>query len=357
MVGALQYCDEEPMKRMLLDDFWRGEDSTGMAAIRSNGDVRIAKMASHPLHLFEMPKFKEALNANQSCAFLGHNRKATRGGVNDFNAHPYHIGHIVGAHNGTLFGTSHNDLEKAVGEKFPVDSMALIAAIATIGIEETIKLCEGAWAITWVDLKEGTINFLRNKERSLWNAVTKDNRFLYYASEWQTIHSGIRHLANREIKTDKQGCRFFAFAEDYHFKYSISDFMSGKAQKPVCKKLEGKEPAPFSQASPNFGVHTPSKSPWKKTNSSTTISRGRTDPLPFVTVEGSKVNPYAGHITREEFEGMAANGCTFCEAKIEYGDKGITIYKKDEIILCPDHSSFSNSEKTRIYVEELPQVA
>lgn len=356
IAGALEYKDEEPMKRLLLDDYWRGEDSTGLAAIRSSGEVEIAKMASHPLHLFEMPKFKHALNGHASCVFLGHNRKATRGAVNDFNAHPYRFGHIVGGHNGTLFGSTQDRLEKELDEKFPVDSMALIAAISELGIEETVKLLEGAWAITWVDLKEGSLNFIRNKDRPLWYGTTKDNKFIYWASEWPTIHAGMRG-EYRDLKKDKNGARYFQFAEDYHFKYDISDFLAGKSQKPVCKKMEGKKYVPLVNASSNYGRHTRSSDPWKRTNS-TTHSLGPTNDRAapsFVTVCGTRENPYAGHISRDEFESVSHSGCAFCEAPIEFGDMGITIWKKDDIILCPEHSSFADKTKARIYVEDIPK--
>jgi glucosamine 6-phosphate synthetase-like amidotransferase/phosphosugar isomerase protein len=309
-------------------------------------------MASHPLHLFEMPKFKSALNANNSCAFLGHNRKATRGLVNDYNAHPFQIDHIVGCHNGTLYGSSQDRLEKELGEKFPVDSMALIAGIAAFGVEKTITDLEGAWALTWVDLKEGSLNFLRNKDRPLWYAVAEDNKFIFWASEWPTIHAGMRG-EYRELKKDKQNCRYFQFSEDYHFKYDISKLLSGKLQKAAAKKVEGKKYVPFVNNCSNYGVHNQSSNPWnrRKTNSTT---KSDFDGPAFSTVEGTKDNPYAGYVTESEFEKISMVGCAFCEAPIRFGDKGITIYKDDEILLCPDHSSFADRTKTRIYLSEVP---
>jgi predicted glutamine amidotransferase len=359
VAGSLVAPEEDTMKRMLLDDYWRGDDATGLAAIRSNGDVQIAKLATHPLTLFDTPKFREALNGFNSCAFLGHNRKRTKGENNDFNAHPFRFGHIVGCHNGTLFSTGQDKLEEALGEKFPVDSMSIFASIAAVGIAETVPLLDGAWALTWVDLKEGSINFLRNKDRPLWYCQTQDDKFIYWASEWPTIHAGMRgEPDNRKLKKDKNGCRYFQFAEDYHFKYDLEAFLKGKSQKPTIAKREGKKWVPLDTKSSNFGNHT-RYSPFRKTTS-TTHSPSNEDhrhPPAFVTVEGSKDDPYAGQLTEEEFTSMAVCGCAFCERKIEFGTMGITVWKKDGVLLCPEHSSFADKGKARIYVEEIPQPA
>src|SRR3546814_15519590 len=88
------------MRRLLVFDYFSGPDSTGFAALRKDGTHRLAKIASNPLNLFDMKRFSEANNGYQSLAFVGHNRFATKGKVNDLNAHPFHYGNIVGAHNG-----------------------------------------------------------------------------------------------------------------------------------------------------------------------------------------------------------------------------------------------------------------
>src|SRR3546814_3133548 len=112
-------------------------------------------------------RFSEANNVYQSLAFVGHNRFATKGKVNDLNAHPFHYGNIVGAHNGTLEKSSWDALDKKLGEDTDVDSQAIIKSIATFGIEETVPLLQGAWALVWFDMEAQTLNFLRKDERPL----------------------------------------------------------------------------------------------------------------------------------------------------------------------------------------------
>ena len=358
IAGALEYKDEEAMQRMMLMNWFRGKHSTGLAAVHPDGAVKIAKAATDPMALFEFPRFRDALNGNQSCVFLGHARAATKGVINNFNAHPWQFDHIVGAHNGTLQGTSQDDLEKELGGKYPVDSMAIIASIAAIGIEETVKLMRGSWALTWVDLNEGSINFLRNKERPLYFGTTKDKKLLYWASEWGTIAAGL-HENYRDMATDKEGARFFSFTPDYHYKFDLSALLKGTGNKAKTKKLEGKEPfLALSNHSSHIGVHRTSD-PFRRENLTTTsLSSSRTEEVKrnlLTTVEGSEELPYAGVVTRDEFETWAFEGCSFCQAPIKWGDTGITIYVRDEIILCRDHSCTPSKTKTRIFVPNVSE--
>jgi glucosamine 6-phosphate synthetase-like amidotransferase/phosphosugar isomerase protein len=350
------------MQRMMLMNWFRGKHSTGLAAVRPSGEVKIAKAATDPMALFEFPKFREALNGNQSCVFLGHARAATKGAINNYNAHPFKFDHIVGAHNGTLMGGSQDDLEKEIGEKFPVDSMSIIASIAAIGIAETVKLLRGSWAISWVDLNEGTVNFLRNKERPLYFGTTKDKKLVFWASEWPAIVTGL-HDGYREMARDKDGDRFFEFSADYHYKFDISSLMKGEFKKPVTKKMEGKEPfLALSNHSSHIGVHSRVSDPFRRTTNSTTTSLSssreaiaeKTRQL-MTIVEGTEEQPYAGVIHRDEFETWAFEGCQFCQTPVRWGDTGITIYVRDGIVLCREHSCVQNKSQTRIFVPNVTE--
>jgi len=330
MAGGLDYKDEDAMQRMMMMNWFRGKHSTGLAAIRPSGDVKIAKACTDPVSLFDFPAFKEAMNARASCVFLGHARAATKGAINTFNAHPWKFDHIVGAHNGTLQGGSQDDIEKELGDKYPVDSMAIIASIAAIGIAETVKLMRGSWALTWVDLNEGSINFLRNKERPLYFGTTKDKKLLYWASEWGTISAGL-YENYREIAEDKDGHRFFSFTPDYHYKFDLSSLMKGESKKAVTKKMEGKEPfLALSNHSSHYGVHSRASDPFRRETLTTTSPSSEEVKRQLMTVvEATEENPYAGVITRDEFETWAYDGCSFCQAPVRWGDTGITIYVRD----------------------------
>jgi hypothetical protein len=381
IAGDLAYKDEATMKRLLVLDVFRGVDSTGLAAVRTGGEVKIGKLASHPFDLFDVPKFKDALNGNASRAFIGHNRAATKGVVNTYNAHPFQFDHITGVHNGTLHHTSHKALEDALGEKFNVDSQAIFAAISKLGVKEAFKLIEGAWSIVYHNAMDGSINFLRNKERPMWYAYTKDFKRLIWASEWPMIEAAMRMGQGYEVfKEDKTGYQFFSTQEDLHYSWELQKLKDGSTArpKPVVFELKGKEPAPVSY------VSTGGHDPFQRTTTTnmngggqntsrnaqgnitqlpmlgtTTNSPGTTpsknDNSPpserIVHLLGDATRPFAGLITPESFASMSKHGCGFCKKQVSIHDQGITIYERDDLVLCTECTPSSATRNTRIYTK------
>ena len=384
IAGDLAFKDELTMKRLLMLDYFRGVDATGLAAIRTNNDVKLSKDACGPIDLFDHGKFKEALNGMQSKAFIGHNRSATRGKVNKINSHPFESGHIVGAHNGTLDYLSLSQLEKALGEKYEVDSMALFDAIASLGIEEAIALCiegrdsgTGAWSLVWYDTTEGTLNFLRNKHRPMYYAWTKDFKKILWASEWQMIDAAV-NLApegSYELYIDKEGYRYFPTGENQHLKIVVNEITAGSTKVPKfkMKTIKGKEPAPVAASghSPfvprDFGS-TASGSPETPSTSLTTkstTSGGRqhtatsqttvTDKINIIELFGNEENPLAGYMDELGFYEVSKYGCAWCEKPVDFTDAGISVIETQGIVLCETcsgnkSSSESSPTPTRIYV-------
>lgn len=357
VAGDLSFKDEGLMKRLLMLDYFRGPDSTGLAAIRGDGNVHIAKLSSHPIDLFDTAKFKSVLNANTSRVFMGHNRAATRGGVTSFNAHPYQFGHIVGAHNGTLEHTAVKALEKELGETYPVDSMALIAAIERFGVKDAISLASGAWALTWYDLKKKTLNFLRNKERPFWYAYNEEFDRILWASEYSFIEAAMRiggqHKLFREADT---GHGFWQTDEDVHYEYDMDELRkTNKTErpKPVVRVVKGREttayrgqqPAPFNRAPAGTqsnvvvsfgktkqGLSTSSGT----TRTSTTKARGSEPKI--INLIGDFEQPFGGLISESQFVDMAKYGCGFCKNEVKWGDMGVTVFVRDDLVLCSDCS-------------------
>lgn len=364
IAGKMEFKDEMTMKRLFLYDYFRGPDSTGLASLRKDGSVRIAKVASNPINLFDMQRFKDALSGYNSTVLLGHNRAATKGAVNDLNAHPYQYDHIVGAHNGTLDKSSWDALNNVLGYKTDVDSQAIFACIAKIGIEETVKLLRGAWALVWIDTSDNSLNFLRNKERSFWYAY--DDKFdrVFWASEYPFIQAAVKLSAQSyTLAADKEGHTFFSTLENWWYKYDIKAFGSlTERPKPRVKELKGKEAAAYT-ASPFHdyrGSHTavtgttgtvthPGSRPTQTTSSSTTTSKTGT-PLEY-TVRNyvvDKTNPFAGYLSEERFTAMAKSGCSWCSKTVDYDEVGLVIDDRLDTVLCSGCSGSHNH--TRIYV-------
>ena len=359
IAGKLEHKDEATMKRLLIFDFFRGPDSTGMAALRNNGDTHIAKIASHPIDFFDTKKFSDALSGANSTVFLGHNRLATKGKVNGLNAHPYQYGKIIGAHNGTLEGTAWSDLEKVIGFQTEVDSQAIFAAIDKVGIEETVKLMQGAWALVWIDTEEGTLNFLRNKMRPFWLAYDAKFERIFWASEYPMIEAATKmSTLPYDMYTTKDGYRFFSTEENQWYKIDLEDLRKGSSKKPnfIHKKLEGKEAPPAvtvvgSSPFPRTGNVTSFGKDTTKTSTGTetsTTSRSHTNKNGTVIhMIGSPISPLAGYIKKDKFLELAKYGCSWCQADVDWGDEGITIYENQDKILCADCSA--SEHDCRIY--------
>lgn len=371
IAGALEHRDERLMKNLLLFDVLRGEHSTGLAAVRNGGSVETIKLNSHPLDLFQMLRFGAVLSANSSMAFIGHNRLATKGKVTSYNAHPFTFDHITGAHNGTLDPSSHFDLEGLAEEKFDVDSQAIFAAIAKVGIEEVSKVLRGAYALVWHDSKEGTLNFFRNKERPFWYGFTSDFKKLVWASEYEIIQaSKDLHPLTYDMFANERGSTYFATDEDIWYKYDLLELKEGgKRPKPVAKKLV---PTPKKEAKGNTdpfgksgsssnngtgtGFHSTTQSRGGMTSitgpgSTTTTSRGKTLPE-VIELCGDAVDPYGGVITRERFDRLAKDGCCWCSCDIEWGDLGITVNDAEDILLCAEHSGIRVANSNKVLVDE-----
>ncbi len=374
VAGKLEFADERLIKQLLVDDYWRGPDSTGLASVRTNNDVHIAKIASHPIDLFDMKHFEKALSGWQSKAFIGHNRSATRGKVSAVNAHPFQFDNIVGAHNGTLSTKSHKDLEAAAGQEFNVDSMAIFAAIAKVGIDETVKLLQGAWALTWFDLEVNKLFLLRNDQRPLWYSVSEDFKKVIWASEYEFIAHSVQHEKQPQplYKDPNKGYRFWETEIDALYEFDIAKMREATALvKPKIRTLKGKEPPkvvkttandddPFGRESIMSTMGLPPGPHTSTTNSTTTTSPSNNHIIKKEVRPDSRVcnllghadDPFAGLLSREKFEGLAAHGCSYCSADIQWGDKGISVYERQDAILC--HKCSRGDEKAnRVYIPNI----
>lgn len=163
-------------KNMLAFDQLRGDHSTGLFALfrpyNKQPFYKVNKDCMEGVDFVRSPLFVNTVghvsqlagglkSTEWAKAMFGHNRYATMGAVNARNAHPFTHGKITLAHNGTL----RNQSLLPDSEKFQVDSENICYAIDKIGIDETVKLLNGAFTLIWFNSEEMTINILRNTER------------------------------------------------------------------------------------------------------------------------------------------------------------------------------------------------
>ena len=321
MAGGLTYADEQRFKLMLLLDYFRGQDSTGVAVLGNDGSVNTLKVADDPIILMKHEEFEKVVNATTSTIFLGHNRASTVGASTRQNAHPFTHGNITGVHNGTLTKECKAALTVRVGETFATDSETVFAHINQYGIEDTIPRLTGAWAFVYIDSEAKTLNMIRNSERPLWicSKETSRGKVLQWASEYEMI------LAARQMTKDKaaldldaEGFAFFPLPENTLHTWAMDDLLIQKTA-PTCVYLEGKP--------------TPPKAPLVTTHyTGPTLV---TIPDPTITVEMiESPDPFGGLITDAQWDYIASYGCSYCNASVEKTDPGLEIYINEQIVLC-----------------------
>lgn len=151
---------------LLYIDALRGMDSTGVFMVDKNGSMDLAKEATDAADFRRKKEYQDLLGQafRTGAALVGHNRAATRGVINDENAHPFVVDdRITLVHNGTLFG----DHKKLADTE--VDSHAIAHTIHNHGddVEKALQEINGAYALIWHDFKNKTLNFVRNSARPL----------------------------------------------------------------------------------------------------------------------------------------------------------------------------------------------
>jgi len=181
VAGTLNTKDVSAFNDLLVANYARGKHATGVAAVDRAKGWSIIKDACDPIYLQECHKGYDKNVVPHKAVLIGHNRHATIGKPNRFNAHPFGFKHIVGAHNGTITYPGRERLGNR--DAYETDSECLYAYMDEHGPEETIPLLEGAWALTFYNSKNNTFNIIRNDERPLFYAYSESMKAIWWASE------------------------------------------------------------------------------------------------------------------------------------------------------------------------------
>ena len=235
VAGDLNFRGKKAFDDGLYMSALRGVHSTGIASMDHDGDIDIFKMPV-TAELFQSHRYYDKLVNLNSYALIGHNRHATRGAIKRENCHPFGFDNIVGAHNGTLDYEALRSLEGY--SKFDTDSEALYNHMDTHGVKETVSLLSGAWALTWIDSRDRTINFLRNDQRPLFLAMSDCRNMLFWMSEEKMLEA---ILERNEIKH----MGIFELPENMWYRWIIPNRTQIFQQKPTAHRCEGKKPVPF----------------------------------------------------------------------------------------------------------------
>jgi predicted glutamine amidotransferase len=214
VAGEIYQQEKKAFRNLLFLDIKRGEHSTGVASIKKDDNISIYKSVGTPFDLYTEHKNSfddkdHIIKDFNLKVLLGHNRFATMGAHTSENAHPFHHGNIVGAHNGTMDKAWLHKLDDY--SKFEVDSEAIFYGINKNGLEDTIGRMTNAWALTYYNAEEKRMNFIRNSARPLYFCWTKGRRSFFWASEAWMLEQSLE-WAGIEIEE-----KIFQFRSDIHY--------------------------------------------------------------------------------------------------------------------------------------------
>lgn len=259
--GSIDYKAEKAFQKLLVLNSLRGVDSTGAASVKRNldrGEIDyvIAKEVGHCYNLLnvrhkDIHDFSDVL-ASTHRVLIGHCRASTRGASTRVNAHPFGFQNVVGTHNGTIGNSSHRQLKGYLD--YDTDSEAIFDTVDREGVAGLMpklkgykdpkgnSTCEDAYALVWYDLRDDTINFLRNKERPLWFAFSEDHQQLYWSSE--ALHLW---AAMSEVPKNLEKDYFWELPVDRHYSWKIPQ-VNKAFDKPRVTIREGRRgDIPFQQ--------------------------------------------------------------------------------------------------------------
>jgi hypothetical protein len=222
--------------------------------------------------------------------------------------------------------------------------------ISENGIELAVKKAKGAYALTWIDKRAGTINFLRNAERPLYFGHYKDDTgLLYWASEAGMLH----YVLNREKVMPTDEVVIKACPEDLLISFPIRPSgdlkphartvknYSTSTSVPVVKSTTMLLPPPVDRVPASSDPEIPFPP----------MSRVSQEPPTFLQEEYEgeilRETKYNAWVTETDLKKILAKGCAGCDAPMSIADywavnpPRIIWYKKNEF-LCT--KCFDNPE-------------
>ena len=242
----------DKFKQLAIISQLRGPHSTGILSMskvphkvkesKANKIVYTAKDLGNSSNFLESDNGREIVHRPDTLFLAVHCRYATVGDITVQNAHPFKCGDIYGMHNGTISNLNY-------GGK--TDSENLLILMNEKGPARALKdyIRGGAYALVYVDLKEQTLNIIRNVQRSLY--YMEHNQVLYYASEYEMLNL----LRSREGMGVTNSIRLFETETFYKFSLKdLSDRTTEKLYTPVSVPIVSYYPSEEKKEKESFSL-------------------------------------------------------------------------------------------------------
>ena len=189
LAGNIGFKEEKVFRTLLMLDVLRGKHSTGVASMQNSvaqgNTFHVVKDSVNAIEFVESKPFTD-LMAKKHLILMGHNRHATQGAIVKDNAHPFEFPNVIGAHNGSLaYGwksSFYDSLQRVV------DSEAVYSEMNHSDAATTWSKLNGPATLTWIDKRDGSMHFLRNKDRPLFWTTLNEGKTIVWASEPWMIH-------------------------------------------------------------------------------------------------------------------------------------------------------------------------
>ena len=173
---------------LLVKNQKRGDHATGVAAVGGSKPFLLKKACEAKRFVQSDPYAQRVLGlAHNTTVLMGHTRHASHANRHeDEAAHPFHMGKVIGAHNGVV--RNWRDIEKEVfakndgHEQWCNDSQAPFALLDKYeDVTKATNFLDGWWALTWT--RDRMLHLCRTSGVDLHAAYSGKLRTLFWSSE------------------------------------------------------------------------------------------------------------------------------------------------------------------------------